>query len=237
MRVFLTIRRDDRKIRTHVYQVKPISRSEHLAIDVTALARPWVEGYNGRVSLQAQIKACSNVTCGPIPASSSHLLLFTQDNSFLEELHRSGAFSLSNSSFVPHVIEKRDTSRSLNINSNSRRKNIKDRYRTKKRRRVCSSSKLIVDFKHLGWARYIVIPKSYDARLCRGSCPSPVKPELSPTNHALIQSLMRLGNTRRIPMPCCVPKTLLPLSMLYYHGEEVVIRHHKDMIVESCACR
>uniref|UniRef100_A0A8C7G743 Southpaw n=1 Tax=Oncorhynchus kisutch TaxID=8019 RepID=A0A8C7G743_ONCKI len=103
-------------------------------------------------------------------------------------------------------------------------------------RPLCRKIDMWVDFDHIGWNEWIVYPKRYNAFRCEGECPTPVDESFSPTNHAYMQSLLRLYHPDRVGCPSCVPTRLSPLSMLYYGDEDVVLRHHEDMIVEECGC-
>ena len=107
----------------------------------------------------------------------------------------------------------------------------------------CSVEDMYIDFDTLGWADDIVFPVRYNAHTCGGKCPSPVSHELHPTNHAILQSMMRMHD-RKTRRPCCVPVTLKPLMMLYHKDKDklqnsgnIEIRTHPDMIVEECGCR
>ncbi|KAM9546728.1 nodal homolog [Salvelinus alpinus] len=103
-------------------------------------------------------------------------------------------------------------------------------------RPLCRKIDMWVDFDQIGWNEWIVYPKRYNAFRCEGECPTPVDESFSPTNHAYMQSLLRLYHPDRVGCPSCVPTRLSPLSMLYYGDEDVVLRHHEDMIVEECGC-
>ncbi|MBN3300187.1 NOD2A protein, partial [Amia calva] len=103
-------------------------------------------------------------------------------------------------------------------------------------RPLCRKVDMWVDFDQIGWKDWIVYPKRYNAFRCEGDCPSPVDESFNPTNHAYMQSLLKLYQPDRVSCPSCVPTRLSPLSMLYYENEEVVLRHHEDMIVEECGC-
>ncbi|XP_023699114.1 nodal homolog 2-A-like [Paramormyrops kingsleyae] len=103
-------------------------------------------------------------------------------------------------------------------------------------RPLCRKVDMWVDFDQIGWNEWIVYPKRYNAFRCEGECPTPVDESFKPTNHAYMQSLLKLYHPERVACPSCVPIRLSPLSMLYYENEGVVLRHHEDMIVEECGC-
>ncbi|XP_026098454.1 nodal homolog [Carassius auratus] len=102
---------------------------------------------------------------------------------------------------------------------------------------LCRRVDMWVDFDQTGWDEWIVHPKRYNAYRCEGECPSPLDESLNPTNHAYMQSLLKLYHPERAPCASCAPTRLSPLSMLYYEGDGVVMRHHEDMIVEECGCQ
>ncbi|KAL4646625.1 hypothetical protein GN956_G10112 [Arapaima gigas] len=103
-------------------------------------------------------------------------------------------------------------------------------------RQRCRRVDMWVDFEEIGWKEWIVYPKRYNAFRCEGECPSPLDESFKPTNHAYMQSLLKLYQPERVPCPSCVPTRLSPLSMLYYERGNVVLRHHEEMIVEECGC-
>ncbi|XP_036455023.1 southpaw [Colossoma macropomum] len=101
---------------------------------------------------------------------------------------------------------------------------------------LCRRVDMWVDFDQIGWNEWIVHPKRYNAFRCEGECPIPLDESFKPTNHAYMQSLLKLYHPERVTCPSCVPTRLSSLSMLYYEGDDVVLRHHEDMIVEECGC-
>ncbi|XP_030611608.1 nodal-related 2 [Archocentrus centrarchus] len=101
----------------------------------------------------------------------------------------------------------------------------------------CRKVDLLVDFNLIGWGSWIVFPKKYNAYRCEGSCPSPLRVDLNPTNHAYMQSLLKHFHPDRVASPCCAPTKMSPLSMLYYENGEMLLRHHEDMIVDQCGCQ
>ncbi|XP_077354480.1 nodal homolog [Festucalex cinctus] len=101
---------------------------------------------------------------------------------------------------------------------------------------LCRKVDMWVDFKKLGWSQWMVYPKRYNAFRCEGACPTPVDESFGPTNHAYMQSLLKLHHPHKVPCLSCVPTRLEPLSMLYYENGKLTMRHHQDMVVEECGC-
>ena len=110
------------------------------------------------------------------------------------------------------------------------------------KRGLCERKDLYIDFEQMGWGKWEVYPKRFNAFMCSGDARPQVDQPFTPTNHAVMQSLMRLaskasGTQPLVPRPCCVPSKLYPISMLYYEYGEIVVRHHEGMIVDKCGCR
>nr|XP_060643701.1 nodal homolog 2-A-like [Anolis sagrei ordinatus] len=103
-------------------------------------------------------------------------------------------------------------------------------------RPLCRRVDMMVDFEKTGFGKWILHPKKYNAYRCEGECPTPVDETFKPTNHAYMQSLLKLYHPNRVPCPSCVPVKLSPLSMLYYEKGGVNVRHHEDMIIDECGC-
>ncbi|XP_069468278.1 nodal homolog [Ambystoma mexicanum] len=103
-------------------------------------------------------------------------------------------------------------------------------------RPLCRKVDFYVDFDEIGWGSWIVHPKRYNAYRCDGKCPSPLGEHFQPTNHAYMQSLLKLYIPERVPSPCCSPVRTGPLSLLYQEDGQVVVHHHEEMIVEECGC-
>ncbi|XP_063785925.1 nodal homolog [Pseudophryne corroboree] len=101
---------------------------------------------------------------------------------------------------------------------------------------LCRRVDMIVDFGEIGWGSWIVYPRKYNAYRCEGACPVPLNETFKPTNHAYMKSVVKLYQPERVECPSCVPVKMSPLSMLYYEGRDVVLRHHEEMIVEECGC-
>ncbi|XP_066457721.1 nodal homolog [Eleutherodactylus coqui] len=102
---------------------------------------------------------------------------------------------------------------------------------------LCRRVDFIVDFKMIGWDRWIIHPKKYNAYRCEGTCPSPVNERVKPNNHSYLQSLVNLYNSKKAPEVCCVPIKMSSLSMAYYVHMDVAFQNHESMIVEECGCQ
>jgi hypothetical protein len=102
----------------------------------------------------------------------------------------------------------------------------------------CGLHDFYVSFEAIGWSSWIISPKGYNAGRCDGPCVFPLGKNVSPTNHATVQSIVHeLNLTPELSRPCCVPTALLPISLLYYDEEDnVVLKQYVDMVAEGCGC-
>ena len=103
-------------------------------------------------------------------------------------------------------------------------------------RSTCAKHEYEIDFQQFSFGRWIVQPKRFNAYTCSGSCPNPLSAQYYPSNHAILLSLIR-SQREHGQQPLCVPVRLKPLCLLYYDRDELVIKYHRDMIVQECGCR
>ena len=102
----------------------------------------------------------------------------------------------------------------------------------------CQRYELTVDFEKIGWSSWIIAPSNYSAYHCKGQCNYPLGPNLRPTNHATVQSIVHEFNSYpEVDKPCCVPTTLREVNILFYDdNDNVVLKTYEDMVAESCGC-
>ncbi|XP_034751777.1 bone morphogenetic protein 10-like [Etheostoma cragini] len=102
----------------------------------------------------------------------------------------------------------------------------------------CKRTPLFVDFKDIGWDSWIIQPLEYEAYECNGVCNPPMTSEVSPTKHAIVQTLLSIKSPERASRACCVPTKLEPMPLLY-HDNGVITYNHKyeGMVVAECGCR
>ncbi|XP_044758823.1 bone morphogenetic protein 10-like [Coccinella septempunctata] len=109
----------------------------------------------------------------------------------------------------------------------------------KRIRNICKRKSLYVDFAEINYDEWIVQPRGYEAFQCQGKCFYPVADHLSPTKHAIIQTLLHSVAPSMTPRPCCVPTSLDSISILYIDNKGVLTYRYayKDMVVQECGCR
>ncbi|XP_054613320.1 bone morphogenetic protein 10-like [Dunckerocampus dactyliophorus] len=102
----------------------------------------------------------------------------------------------------------------------------------------CKRTPLFVDFKDIGWDTWIIQPAGYEAYMCNGVCGASLTPELSPTKHAIVQTLLSVKSPERASRACCVPTKLEPISLLYHDNGVITFNHkYEGMVVAECGCR
>lgn len=102
----------------------------------------------------------------------------------------------------------------------------------------CKRSPLYVDFKDIGWDSWIIQPPGYEAYMCNGVCAPPMTSEVSPTKHAMMQTLLSITRPKKVAPACCVPTKLEPISLLYHeNGVPTYNYKYEGMVVAECGCR
>lgn len=103
----------------------------------------------------------------------------------------------------------------------------------------CKKQSLYVEFKDIGWDSWILAPTGYDAFECTGICSFPLTKHVTPTKHAIVQTLVNINSPQKASRACCVPTKLDPISLLYLDDSGVVTYKYKfeGMMVAECGCR
>lgn len=103
----------------------------------------------------------------------------------------------------------------------------------------CKKQSLFVEFKDIGWDSWILAPTGYDAYECSGVCSFPLTKHVTPTKHAIVQTLVNINSPQKAARACCVPTKLDPISLLYLDDTGVVTYKYKfeGMVVAECGCR
>ncbi|CAL4062156.1 unnamed protein product [Meganyctiphanes norvegica] len=104
---------------------------------------------------------------------------------------------------------------------------------------LCQMKQLYVSFSDLGWEEWVIAPEGYDANYCEGRCEFPLQADMNATNHAIVQTLVKVidGPEAGLPSACCAPTDLATIPVLYYaYNNKVVLKKYPKMIVKSCGC-
>ncbi|KAM5171063.1 bone morphogenetic protein 10 [Mantella aurantiaca] len=103
---------------------------------------------------------------------------------------------------------------------------------------TCRKTSLYIDFKEIGWDSWIIAPAGYEAYECRGVCSYPLTENVTPTKHAIVQTLIHMKNSQKASKACCVATKLDPISILYLDAGVVTYKFkYEGMVVSECGCR
>uniref|UniRef100_A0A0N4ZS78 TGF_BETA_2 domain-containing protein n=1 Tax=Parastrongyloides trichosuri TaxID=131310 RepID=A0A0N4ZS78_PARTI len=101
----------------------------------------------------------------------------------------------------------------------------------------CQLHKLFIEFKDLGWDRWVIAPRGYEASYCDGSCTFPLNSNMNTTNHAIITTLLHIIDPTRTEPAKCAPTKLKPMKILFIDdNSNVVIKRYQAMMVMECGC-
>lgn len=107
--------------------------------------------------------------------------------------------------------------------------------------RRCCRYPLVVDFDKFGWD-WVIVPRRYSAYYCSGECPFLYMQFPGPGPHVRQQQQQQQAATVRPGAganggPCCSPRRVSSISMLYYDGYMNIVHGRlPDMVVEQCGC-
>ncbi|NP_001012383.1 growth/differentiatio precursor [Danio rerio] len=95
-----------------------------------------------------------------------------------------------------------------------------------------------VSFKELKLDHWIIEPKKYNPRYCKGSCPRNVGFMYGSPMHTMVQNLIYEKLDSSVPRPTCVPSEYNPLSVLTFENDKsYAYKEYEEMIATKCACR
>lgn len=119
----------------------------------------------------------------------------------------------------------------------------------------CRKQDFNVNFYDLGWGKWIIYPKVFNAHRCEGDCSLPSigkhvgrhsessssrSISVRMTNHAQIMSILELKHPELTnkQMSKCVSTKLKPLTVIFLDERgRIKTKQYRDMIVEECGCR
>ncbi|NP_001165057.2 growth/differentiation factor 2 preproprotein [Danio rerio] len=198
------------------------------AFDVTGAVRIWHESRRGAGEIQVEVQhSCDSfdISLSLEDNSSAVVIVFSDDlGNRKEESMRKVKEML--------VREQQQVGNQAPVSNRHRRR------KRKAKNNYCRRTSLKVNFKDIGWDKWIVAPPEYDAYECKGVCYFPLTDDVSPSRHAVIQTLVNLSNPKKANMACCVPTKLDPIAVMYQEKGVITVRHlYEEMKVAKCGCR
>ncbi|KAE8591656.1 hypothetical protein XENTR_v10018532 [Xenopus tropicalis] len=234
---------------------KIIERSGWLSINVTRAVKRWIT--SSRITKKLEIFLGSNKPLNSclrlqdnrrgVKINSSYppvLLVFSDD-----KWSKPQKTKMERKEIIFHeenigtqTVSKKNTVKYANNghkNWNFGLGNGKMRVKRSQATNYCRKSSLKVNFKDIGWDSWIISPPEYDAYECKGECYYPLTDNLTPTKHAIIQTLMHFKNPKITRKACCVPTQLEPISIFYIDDKGIPTMKYKyeGMKVAKCGCR
>lgn len=189
------------------------------AFDVSRAVRSWQESGRGAGELEVDIEQdCEalDISLALEHNSSAVLIVFSNDLG-----NRKGE---SMKEIKEMLLHEKD--------------HVPVRRKRKATNNYCRRTSLKVNFKDIGWNKWIVAPSEYDAYECKGVCYFPLTDDVTPSKHAIIQTLVNLSNPKKANMACCVPTKLDPIAVMYQDKGVITVRHlYEEMKVAKCGCR
>ncbi|KAJ7324487.1 hypothetical protein JRQ81_017507 [Phrynocephalus forsythii] len=230
---------------------KKIQECGWVIFDMSGTVKRWVKAPTPRANSQLEIavesKVESDLTCGDLHMSvapeSNHLpllIVFSNDHGNrvkenhmeLQEMMVHEQESVLKNLIKNNSAHKQDSSSIPGIH------HPPSRNKRSAERNHCRRTSLRVNFKEIGW-NWIIEPQEYEAFECKGGCFFPLTDNVTPTKHAIVQTLVHYKNPKKAAKACCVPTKLEAISMLYKDdaGVPTLKYQYEGMKVAECGCR
>ncbi|XP_013174658.1 PREDICTED: growth/differentiation factor 8-like, partial [Papilio xuthus] len=160
-----------------------------------------------------------------LPRENLAIVVRVQDSKNRMSLVVPHPSSESNNALMPYIeVSLRD-----NTHKRTRRTIGMDCTENSKEVRCCRYP-LSVNFEEFGWD-WIIAPKQYDANYCSGECPYSFLQKYPHTH------LVHLVTPQGSGGPCCAPRKMSSISMLYFDDDlNIIYGTIPGMVVESCGC-
>ncbi|KAL6475014.1 hypothetical protein MHYP_G00160540 [Metynnis hypsauchen] len=214
------------------------------AFDVTSAVHSWLESRYGVGELEVEVerRGCGsfkgggyNISLNLQDSTSPVLIVFSDDIENRKRQAKSKAMEVmshEDESFLLKVDALEDYDGKVHPDPRPRRR------KRQAQRNYCRRTSLRVNFKDIGWDQWIVAPPEYEAYECKGVCSFPLTNDVTPSKHAIIQTLMHLSNPKKANKACCVPTKLDPITVMYQDNGVITVRHlYEEMKVAKCGCR
>ncbi|XP_062985978.1 inhibin beta B chain-like [Elgaria multicarinata webbii] len=105
---------------------------------------------------------------------------------------------------------------------------------------VCCRKDYYVNFRDIGWDKWIIEPKGYHMNYCMGKCPTPlsIRPGIASSIPTAILNLLKLKDPSLHGVESsCAPTRVGGIYMVYYDNSNNLIKMDvADMVVEACGC-
>ncbi|XP_069834884.1 dorsalin-1-like [Dendropsophus ebraccatus] len=223
---------------------KDVAGDESVTIDVTKAVKRWIKSKVQVKKLEIFLKlkapqdTCLTTKNFTIYSDRSHppiLIVFSDDQS--ESNVKDNPMGLTQMMLYEQSNKLGTYSKNT---TNGHGEEHKGKRRTKRNAESnhCTKASLIVNFKDIGWDSIIIFPPSYDVGQCVGNCYYPLTENLTPTKHAIVQSLMHMKKPKDVGNICCVPTKLESIQVVYRENKQTYIKkNYEDMKVVECGCR
>ncbi|XP_007188628.2 growth/differentiation factor 9 [Balaenoptera acutorostrata] len=102
----------------------------------------------------------------------------------------------------------------------------------------CELHDFRLSFSQLKWDNWIVAPRTYNPRYCKGDCPRALGHRYGSPVHTMVQNIIHEKLDSSVPRPSCVPAKYSPLSVLAIEPDgSIAYKEYEDMIATKCTCR